>query len=95
MPDHAHVLLSGTGDASEVLKAMNMFKQKSGFWLSQNHPHVHWQKDYFDQVIRDDKAKEEMMRYILNNPVKMGIVKHWREYPYKGSTIHQLDTWDM
>ena len=73
---------------------MKSFKQRSGFWLSQKHPQVHWQKDYFDHILRDSEDVEQHIRYILNNPVRKERVESWKDYPFKGSTIHKLDGWD-
>ena len=94
MPDHAHLLLRGASDASDILRVMKSFKQRSGFWLSQKHPQVHWQKDYFDHILRDSEDVEQHIRYILNNPVRKERVESWKDYPFKGSTIHKLDGWD-
>lgn len=94
MPDHAHLLLRGTAEASDPLAAMKLFKQKTGYWLSQNDSGVRWQKDFYDHILRDDDAVERHLRYILNNPVRAGLANHWKDYPYKGSTIHNLYEWD-
>ncbi|MEP6741214.1 MAG: hypothetical protein ABJB61_01855 [bacterium] len=40
-----------------------------------------WEHESFDHVIRPGKF-ERTMRYVLNNPVKAGLVKHWTEWPW-------------
>ena len=94
MPDHGHLLLRGKSEDSDVLRAMKSFKQKTGFWLSQDHPQVRWQKDFYDHILREEEQVEQHIRYILNNPVRKGIVENWKDYPFKGSTIHKLDEWE-
>jgi len=94
MPDHAHLLLRGKCETSDILGAMRAFKQKSGFWLSCHHSSVRWQKDYYDHILRSDEALEKHVFYILNNPVRKGIVENWKKYPFKGSTVYNLDDWD-
>ncbi|MGB2870177.1 MAG: hypothetical protein WBD36_17140, partial [Bacteroidota bacterium] len=69
--------------------------QQTGFWLSQNHPSVHWQKDFYDRILRDEEEVERHILYILENPVKKGMVENWKEYPYKGSTVYKLDEMDF
>jgi hypothetical protein len=32
--------------------------------------------------------------YILTNPVRKGLVNNWKDYPLKGSTIHDFSKWD-
>ena len=40
-----------------------------------------WEHESFDHVIRAGKF-DKTIRYVLNNPVKAGLVKHWREWPW-------------
>jgi putative transposase len=40
-----------------------------------------WEQESFDHVIRRGKF-EETMKYVLNNPVKAGLAKHWRDWPW-------------
>lgn len=94
MPDHAHFLLRGTIDSADVLNAMKVFKLKSGYWLSQHHSSIHWQKDFYDHVIRKEDDVPKHIRYILYNPVRAGLVEDWKNYPFKGSTSHKLDEWE-
>ena len=91
MPDHAHLLLRGETDTADVLRAMRLFKQKTGFWLSRNHSAVHWQKDFYDHILRQNEEIKKHIQYILNNPVRKGLVENRKDYPFKGSTIHKLD----
>ncbi len=91
MPDHLHVILKGNCDDAEPLKVMNRFKQKTGFWLSQNRGHVRWQKDYYDHLIRREQDIAKHVRYILNNPVRKNIITNWSDYPFKGSNIFDIN----
>lgn len=40
-----------------------------------------WQKESFDTTIRDEKHLYYTIEYTLNNPVKAGFVKDWKEWP--------------
>lgn len=40
-----------------------------------------WEHESFDHVIRRGKFNRTM-RYVLNNPVKAGLAKHWRDWPW-------------
>lgn len=94
MPDHLHMIIAGEEEASDVKGCVEMFKQKTGFWLYKNMPNFHWQKDYYDHIIRDGKDLSAQIRYILGNPGRAGLVTLWKDYPYKGSTKFKLDEWD-
>jgi putative transposase len=91
MPDHLHLLIQGISNKSDVWKATVSFKQKTGFWLSSNKPEIKWQKDFYDHVIRADAKLGTHIRYILDNPVRKGLITTWQEHPYKGSIGCSLD----
>jgi REP element-mobilizing transposase RayT len=38
-----------------------------------------WEHESFDHVIRTGKF-DKTIRYVLNNPVKIGVVEHWQDY---------------
>lgn len=94
MPDHVHLVLGGNNSNSNVKKSLEMFKQKSGFYLSKNTKSIHWQKGYYDHILRSDENLEVQLKYVLNNPVRAGFVDYWKKYLFKGSTIYNLIEWD-
>ena len=71
-----------------------MFKQKTGYWFTKNRKEVKWQKDYYDHILRSEENLIVHLKYILNNPVRTGLVGYWRNYPYKRSTIYNLAEWE-
>jgi len=93
MPDHLHIIVKGNRKDSNIKKGIEIFKQKTGYWLSKNLLNIKWQKDYYDHIIRNEEDIQNQIKYILNNPVRTKIVKNWKEYPYKGSTIYNLEKW--
>jgi hypothetical protein len=54
---------------------------------------VKWSDPTQDHILREDEDISTKVEDILNNPVRRGMVKHWREYKFKGSTIYDLDSW--
>lgn len=92
MPDHQHLIVTGTNSNSGILYFIKQDKQKTGHWLSQNQSSARWQKDFFDHIIRKDEGLVNIARYILDNPVRKGLVANWRDYPYKGSIGCELDS---
>ena len=67
------------------MKSAGNFKQQSGFWLGQQRPAFHWQKDFYDHIIRANEDLGTQIRYIANNPVRKGLVSDWHDYPFTGS----------
>lgn len=39
-----------------------------------------WQHESYDHVVRDSEELERIVWYVLNNPVKAGLVKSWGEW---------------
>ncbi|MFH1438175.1 MAG: transposase, partial [Pseudomonadota bacterium] len=85
MPDHVHILNEGISESSDLWKMMVLFKQKTGFWLSQTMKGIKWQKDFFDHIHRKEEDLKKHIIYILDNPVRKKMVTHWKEYPFLGS----------
>ena len=94
MPDHLHFIVEGNEVGANIKMCVELFKQKTGYWLSQNLSKFKWQKDYYDHITRNDEDIRNQIKYILNNPVRAGLIENWEEYPYKGSTIYNLDEWE-
>jgi putative transposase len=85
MPDHQHLIVSGTRDDSDMRQTIVQYKQRTGFWMSRNTSGLGWQKNFYDHVIRRQEDLTAQVRYILDNPVRKGLVSSWQEYPFKGS----------
>jgi REP element-mobilizing transposase RayT len=41
-----------------------------------------WERESFDTYIRNEKMLRNVMSYILENPVKAGLVNYWSEYEW-------------
>jgi len=43
-----------------------------------------WQRSFWDHFLRSDEPLEHACIYVLNNPVRAGMVEDWRKYPFAG-----------
>ena len=43
-----------------------------------------WQREFFDHVLRSDESYSEKWNYILDNPVRAGLVSTAEEWKYAG-----------
>ncbi len=84
MPDHVHLLVEGS-DRSDLPRFIKDFKQRTGFAYRRVSPEPLWQKSYYDHVLRSEEDTREVARYIINNPVRAGIVASAADYPHSGS----------
>ena len=94
MPNHVHLLIESliaehlqhrgkaakypVTDALRLLKgntarSCNLLLQQSGAF---------WHHESYDHFVRDEQDMERIIRYILNNSVKAGIVKEWKEWQF-------------
>jgi putative transposase len=85
MPDHVHLLVDGTHEASDFREFVRVFKQRSAFRWKQQHGSALWQRSYFEHVLRDEEDTIGVAKYLLENPVRAGLVERPEEYPYVGS----------
>jgi putative transposase len=77
MPDHVHLLLSFPVDGRGMAYLVTEWKR----WTARTYG-INWQRDFFDHRIRRDESFSEKAQYILNNPVRAGLVKSWEEWPF-------------
>jgi putative transposase len=88
MWDHLHLLVAGTADASDLKKFAKLMKQRAG-WRSARLGHGRlWQVGYFDRVLREEEATTDVVQYIIQNPVRAGIVESPGQYPHWGSGVY-------
>ncbi len=74
MPDHLHLIAYFPEDISTIV-------HKWKRWTSRNLA-IDWQRDFFDHRLRRDESFDEKADYILQNPVRAGLVKTSEEWPY-------------
>jgi REP element-mobilizing transposase RayT len=76
MPDHVHLILSFSQEAV-IEKSVKNWKH----WTSHEFGFL-WQRDFFEHRLRSDESFEQKRDYVLQNPVRAGLVKDWREWPF-------------
>jgi putative transposase len=87
MPDHVHVLLRGMADGSDLLAFVHEFKQTTAFGFRRETGASLWQNSFHDHVLRQDEAVDDAALYLLNNPVRKGLVRDWQRYPFSGGPL--------
>ncbi len=89
MPDHAHMILTPLTDETrrmifplpEIMKAI---KGASSHAINRqlcSHETV-WQEESFDHVMRSAESLDAKIDYVLQNPVRAGLVRVGSEYPW-------------
>jgi putative transposase len=85
MPDHVHLLVEGKDSNADMKHLVALFKQKSGYWFKSTYGVKLWAPNYYEHVLRNDEATRAVARYIVQNPVRKGMVDDCSSYPYSGS----------
>jgi putative transposase len=91
MPDHLHLLVGGKTDRSDGLAFIKRAKQLSGFHFKQAFGEKLWQRYGYEHVLRSDEDSLAVARYIVENPLRAGLVERVQDYPYLGSEIHTIE----
>ena len=92
MPDHVHLVL-GPSSTCDIITFVGQFKnltQRAAWRLGVSG--AFWQPRFWDHFLRRDEDVEVAVRYVLNNPVRRGLVEQWLGYPFGGSLVFQLQT---
>lgn len=84
MPNHLHLLLEGEED-SNLIGMVKKFKQLTGYHFKKDTGDNLWQKSFYDHILRKEEDIVNIIRYILENPVRKGLVSQPSEYVYSGS----------
>jgi REP element-mobilizing transposase RayT len=85
MPDHFHAFvalddreISLSAWAKSLKNALSKALRQSAI------ESPHWQKGFFDHVLRSAESYSEKWHYVRENPVRAGFVTRWEDWPYLG-----------
>ena len=89
MPDHVHLILTPLTDEKRrlivsLIEIMKAIKGASARAINQRlgHRGAVWQEESFDHVLRGSENLDAKIDYILQNPVRAGLVQDWQTYPW-------------
>jgi REP element-mobilizing transposase RayT len=86
MPNHVHLLFTPLRDPEgnhyPLATIMSGIKGSSAHRINKHLARrgTVWQDESFDHILRHEESFDDKVLYILNNPVRAGIVNHWQEY---------------
>ncbi len=89
MPDHAHLILTPLINTKakcvySLAEIMDAIKGVSSHRINHRlgrHGRI-WQAESFDHVLRSSESLDQKIVYILNNPVRKGLVSCPQEYAW-------------
>ncbi len=91
MPDHIHILTEAIREDSALAEFIAMWKQRTGFaWRKYSGSRL-WQRGYWERMLRSEEHVLPIARYVVENPVRAGLVTDAKAYPWVGSDTHSVD----
>jgi len=89
MPDHVHLILTPLVNQEKrevfsLIAILRSLKGVSGHEINRRmgkHGPV-WQEESFDHILRSSEGLDAKLDYVLQNPVRKGLVAEWAEYPW-------------
>jgi putative transposase len=93
MPDHVHIVLAPGASGLSIGHVVGRWKSHVASLLwPLGFVGTPWQRDYDDRGLRTSRnggngGITKMVVYVLENPVRRGLVKRWEDYPYSGCGI--------
>lgn len=84
MPDHIHLFVALEQDKNLSVWMKSMKNSVSRTLRGSGVESPHWQKGFFDHVLRSGESYSQKWEYVRDNPVRVGLVKRWEDWPYRG-----------
>ena len=85
MSNHVHVLITIQHEHQPfhlTLKSLKGYSARKANELLNRTGQPFWQPESYDHVVRDAREFNRVVAYILNNPVKAGLVESWEAWPH-------------
>ncbi len=93
MPDHVHVFVRITSEMtlSRWVGGLKQMLGKAIVSLGHEPTRIHesrlrsfWQPGFFDRLLRHDESYEQKWEYVVQNPVRAGLVKQSADWLFQG-----------
>jgi REP element-mobilizing transposase RayT len=92
MPDHVHLVIAPGASGLSISNITGRWKGYVACCLREmalrESP---WQRNFHDRILRTDEKSPgglaRMIAYVLENPVRKGLVSYWKDYPYSGCYV--------
>jgi REP element-mobilizing transposase RayT len=83
MSNHIHIMFNLLLQASELSKVMQDLKKYTGLHSNRllGRKGQFWEEESYDHIVRHNEF-ERILAYIVNNPVKAGLIDTWDAWPW-------------
>ena len=91
MPEHVHLVVEAEHDDCDLKCFVARAKQYSGFHFKRATASALWQRYGYERVLRNEESTIAVARYVIENPVRAGMVASPADYPFWGSSTWSRD----
>ena len=84
MPNHVHLVVALPDEVPPLARTLQYLKgytaQKANALLGRSGQF--WHRESYDHIVRSPAELARIIGYVLENPVKAGLVAEWQAWPY-------------
>ena len=92
MPDHLHLFVCippGAVGLSVWIKSLKNALSKHWRCIEIQSPH--WQKGFFDHLLRSEESHAQKWSYVRDNPLRAGLCTRAQDWPYSGQILPDVN----
>jgi len=83
MSNHVHLVIKNTQrDLYRIMQSIKRFTARKANHILNRTGENFWAEESYDHIIRDVNELSRIIKYTLNNPVKINAVKDWTEWKH-------------
>lgn len=84
MPNHFHLVIDTYEYNKPLYRIMHSLKSYTAKLANKllHRTGTFWQEESYDHLVRNGQELYNINKYILENPVKAGLINNWEEYPF-------------
>ena len=88
MPDHLHLFIALDDQSVTLARVVKSLKNTlSKAIRTAGVPSPHWQKGFFDHVLRSGESYSQKWQYVRDNPIRAGLVSAVGKWPFSGEVF--------
>ena len=81
MPDHVHAMVEATDETSSLSDVVRGAKMLC-LGRTRSIGRLRWQRRFHDHALRERENPVDTIAYVINNPVRRGLVEAWQDWPF-------------
>ena len=85
MSNHFHILFDTQNfdtHPTTIMASIKRFSSTNANSVLNRKGITFWEDESYDRRVRDYEELLRIINYIIQNPVKANLVKHWKDYPF-------------